>query len=513
MLKGELPPRPALDAYLIDRYREFVSGLLDVTDNIVNGEVVHPPEVVRHDDDDPYLVVAADKGTAHLSDTANQVSAQYGFWLGDAFASGGSNGYDHKKEGITARGAWECVQPPLPQARRRRADAAVHHGGHRRHVGDVFGNGAAAQPATKLVAAFNHCTSSSTRRPIRESELRRARALFALPRSSWKDYDASLISHGGGIFERSAKAIPLSAEARALLGIEANRAERRGSDPRASCRAKVDLLYNGGIGTYIKASTEDERGGRRPRQRSRARRRDGRARAGHRRGRQPRADAARAARSTGCAAASSTPTRSTTPAASTCRTTRSTSRSCSTSCCAKGADREPRAERNKILAEMTDEVSELVLEDNRHQALALTLDGLRSAARYEDYVTFVDELTAAGVVNRADDAMPPREELLASPAPRSGPAAPAARGADGAREELGVRQRRSRRRSSTTSRAVRSSMRTFPSACAPASASISSSIRCGGRSSRPRRSTTSSTKPASGCSPSSWPRRARTSAR
>ena len=141
VLKGQLPPRPALDAYLVDRYREFVSGLLDITDNIVGGKVVHPPEVVLRDEDDPYLVVAADKGTAHLSDTANQVSAQYGFWLGDAFASGGSNGYDHKKEGITARGAWECI---------------VHHfqilgvnverepftvAGIGDMAGDVFGNG------------------------------------------------------------------------------------------------------------------------------------------------------------------------------------------------------------------------------------------------------------------------------------------------------------------------------------------------------------------------------------
>ena len=141
VLKGDVPPRPALDAYLIDRYREFVSGLLDVTDNLVDGSVVHPPEVVRHDEPDPYLVVAADKGTAHLSDTANRVSAQYGFWLGDAFASGGSNGYDHKKEGITARGAWECVRHHFRNLGVDVQSEPFTMAGIGDMSGDVFGNG------------------------------------------------------------------------------------------------------------------------------------------------------------------------------------------------------------------------------------------------------------------------------------------------------------------------------------------------------------------------------------
>ena len=144
MLKGDVPPRPALDAYLVDRYREFVSGLLDVTDNIVDGKVLHPPEVVRHDGDDPYLVVAADKGTAHLSDTANSVSAQYGFWLGDAFASGGSVGYDHKKMGITARGAWECVKHHFRNLGHDVQTQPFTMAGIGDMAGDVFGNGAAA---------------------------------------------------------------------------------------------------------------------------------------------------------------------------------------------------------------------------------------------------------------------------------------------------------------------------------------------------------------------------------
>ena len=156
VLKGNVPPRPALDAYLIDRYREFVSGLLDVTDNIVDGKVLHPPEVVRQDGDDPYLVVAADKGTAHLSDTANSVSAQYGFWLDDAFACGGSAGYDHKKMGITARGAWECVKHHFRNLGLDVQKEPFTVVGIGDMAGDVFGNGLLQSRATKLVAAFNH---------------------------------------------------------------------------------------------------------------------------------------------------------------------------------------------------------------------------------------------------------------------------------------------------------------------------------------------------------------------
>ena len=176
VLKGDVPTRPALDDYLINRYREFVSGLLDVTDNIVDGKVVHPPEVVRQDGDDPYLVVAADKGTAHLSDTANRVSAQYGFWLGDAFASGGSVGYDHKKVGITARGAWECVKHHFRNLGHDVQTQPFTLAGIGDMAGDVFGNGLLMSKATKLVAAFNHAPHLHRPRPRSGEELRRARA-------------------------------------------------------------------------------------------------------------------------------------------------------------------------------------------------------------------------------------------------------------------------------------------------------------------------------------------------
>ena len=211
VLKGNVPPRPALDAYLVDRYREFVSGLLDVTDNIVDGKVLHPPEVVRHDGDDPYLVVAADKGTAHLSDTANSVSAQYGFWLGDAFASGGSVGYDHKKMGITARGAWECVKHHFRNLGLDVQTEPFTMRRHRRHGGRRLRQRRAAEPRHEAGGRLQpRCTSSSTPIPTPRRASRSASGCSGCPRSSWRDYDAALISKGGGVFDRSAKAIPLS---------------------------------------------------------------------------------------------------------------------------------------------------------------------------------------------------------------------------------------------------------------------------------------------------------------
>src|SRR5512144_945283 len=180
VLKGNVPPRPALDAYLVDRYRQFVSGLLDVTDNLVDGQVVHPPEVVRHDEPDPYLVVAADKGTAHLSDTANRVSAQYGFWLGDAFASGGSNGYDHKREGITARGAWECVKHHFRTLGVDVQQDPFTMMGIGDMSGDVFGNGALRSRTVRLVGAFNHAHIFLDPDPDPEASFAERERLFAL---------------------------------------------------------------------------------------------------------------------------------------------------------------------------------------------------------------------------------------------------------------------------------------------------------------------------------------------
>jgi len=236
-------------------YKLFLCGLLDVTDNVVKGVVVPPTHVVRHDEDDPYLVVAADKGTATFSDYANSVSADYGFWLGDAFASGGSVGYDHKKMGITARGAWESVKRHFRALGVNTQTTAFTVAGIGDMSGDVFGNGMLLSEHIKLVVAFDHRHIFIDPAPdVAKSFAERAR-MFALPRSSWDDYDKSLISAGGGLYARGAKSITLSPEARAILGIKV--AELTPVDLLyAILQAPVDLLYNGGIGTYIKASYE-----------------------------------------------------------------------------------------------------------------------------------------------------------------------------------------------------------------------------------------------------------------
>ncbi len=236
-------------------YQAFVSGLLDLTDNIVGGTIVPPSRTVRYDGDDPYLVVAADKGTATFSDIANAISSSYGFWLGDAFASGGSAGYDHKVMGITARGAWESVRRHARAIGKNADTDPLVVVGIGDMSGDVFGNGLLRSSHLKLVAAFDHrhIFFDPDPDPV-ESYAERAR-LFALPRSSWDDYDRELISAGGGVFARTAKHIDLSSEMQRVLATD-----RSTFTPlellSVILRAPVDVLWNGGIGTYVKASTE-----------------------------------------------------------------------------------------------------------------------------------------------------------------------------------------------------------------------------------------------------------------
>ena len=247
--------REALQSEAIACYRTFLSGLLDITDNIVGGDVVPPDRVVRYDDDDPYLVVAADKGTATFSDIANEISAEYGFWLGDAFASGGSQGYDHKAMGITARGAWESVKRHFRELGIdiQAEDFTVVGIGDM--SGDVFGNGMLLSPHIKLLGAFNHAHIFLDPDPDPERSFAERQRLFRLPRSSWSDYDREVISAGGGVWPRTAKSIPISDGLRAAFAIDAQELW-----PveliREILRAPVDLLWNGGIGTYVKASTE-----------------------------------------------------------------------------------------------------------------------------------------------------------------------------------------------------------------------------------------------------------------
>jgi glutamate dehydrogenase len=247
--------RDAVQSEGIAAYRIFMSSMLDITDNLDIDQVVPPSDVVRHDGDDPYLVVAADKGTATFSDLANEIARAHGFWLDDAFASGGSTGYDHKKMGITARGAWVSVERHF---REMNVDLAAHPFtvvGVGDMSGDVFGNGMLRERTIKLVAAFDHRDIFIDPEPDAELSFKERQRLFNLPRSSWQDYDRYLISPGGGVFSRSAKEIVLSAQARAALGVTVARPTPQ-EVITAILKAPVDLLWFGGIGTYVKASNE-----------------------------------------------------------------------------------------------------------------------------------------------------------------------------------------------------------------------------------------------------------------
>jgi len=258
VVRGDLRglDRAAVQERVAGAYRTFVDALLDVTDDRDGDRVVHPPRTVVHDGDDPYLVVAADKGTATFSDLANEVSERRGFWLGDAFASGGSSGYDHKAMGITARGAWVSV-------RRHLRELGVDPDGPLTVVGvgdmsgDVFGNGMLLSDELRLVAAFDHrhVFLDPDPDPVRSAAERRR--LFALPGSSWDDYDRSALSPGGGVHRRDAKSVPLSPQVRARLGVDAEELSPA-ELVRAVLRAPVDLLWNGGIGTYVRAADETD---------------------------------------------------------------------------------------------------------------------------------------------------------------------------------------------------------------------------------------------------------------
>ncbi|MFC4000257.1 NAD-glutamate dehydrogenase [Prauserella oleivorans] len=249
--------REAYQAEGIACYRMFISGLLDLTDNLVEGRTVPARDVVRYDGDDNYLVVAADKGTAKFSDIANEVAMSYGFWLGDAFASGGSMGYDHKAMGITAKGAWESVKRHFRELGVDTQSEDFTVVGIGDMAGDVFGNGMLLSEHIRLVAAFNHLHIFLDPNPDAASSYRERKRLFELPRSTWDDYDRSLISEGGGVYPRSAKTIPITPQVREALGLPAGvRAMSPAELVHAILQAPVDLLWNGGIGTYVKAETE-----------------------------------------------------------------------------------------------------------------------------------------------------------------------------------------------------------------------------------------------------------------
>lgn len=253
------------DAYMAEGircYQTFIRGMLDITDNLVEGQVVPPANTVRHDADDPYLVVAADKGTASFSDIANAVSAEYGFWLDDAFASGGSVGYDHKAMGITARGAWESVKRHFRHLGKDIQDPSDSNNrftvvGIGDMSGDVFGNGMLLSPNIKLLAAFNHLHIFIDPTPDTAASFAERERLFHLPRSTWDDYDKPLISQGGGVFSRQDKAIAITPEMKAAFAIE-NDSLTPDELIHALLKAPVDLIWNGGIGTYVKSQSETD---------------------------------------------------------------------------------------------------------------------------------------------------------------------------------------------------------------------------------------------------------------
>ena len=406
-------PNPAIDrdAWLAEgteSYRVFIRSLLSVTDNIVEDKVVHPADVVLHDGDDPYFVVAADKGTATFSDVANAIALERGFWLGDAFASGGSNGYDHKAMGITAKGAWISVQRHFLEMSIDVQEQTVRVVGCGDMSGDVFGNGMLLSKALKLVAAFDHRHIFIDPDPNPAKSWEERKRMFDLPRSSWDDYDRKVMSKGGMIVPRSQKSIDLTPEARATLGLEEETIDPT-SLISAILKAPVDLIWFGGIGTYIKASHQTH------------------AQVGDPINDPLRVDAKDIRAKVigeGANLAINQAGRIEFAMHGGRINTDFIDNSAGVDCSdnevnikiplnremTQGRLGEP--ERNKLLASMTDEVSELVLEDNRLQSLALSIAESRGAAGIPGFVRTIEILEAAGRLDRKVEGLDSSDVLL-----------------------------------------------------------------------------------------------------
>jgi glutamate dehydrogenase len=390
----------------IAAYRIFISALLDITDNVRDGKVVPPRQVVRHDADDPYLVVAADKGTATFSDIANEISAAHNFWLGDAFASGGSAGYDHKKMAITARGAWECVKRHF-----REMDIDIHSQPFRvvgvgDMSGDVFGNGMLLSEHIELVAAFDHRDIFIDPSPG-PGALAERRRLFDLPRSSWQDYDRAKISKGGGVFSRGAKSIPLSEETRKLLGVAAASVTPT-ELIRAVLKCQTDLLWFGGIGTYLRASSESDADvGDRANDALRVAAAEVRAKVigeGANLGVTQRARIEFAARGG----------RINTDFIDNSAGVNTSDQEVNIKIAVAPATRSGKlgpAARNKLLADMTEDVAAASLRNNYQQSLALSLAERRSAPELADYAVLMRALEAGKLLDRTLEALPSDMEM------------------------------------------------------------------------------------------------------
>jgi glutamate dehydrogenase len=386
-------------------YETFLRGLLDLTDNLIERRIVPPAGVVRRDSDDAYLVVAADKGTAAFSDIANRVAREYNFWLGDAFASGGSNGYDHKKMGITARGAWESVKRHFLEMGMAGKDFTVVGIGDM--SGDVFGNGMLQSRHIKLVGAFDHRHIFLDPTPDTDASYRERERLFQLPRSSWADYDPLLISRGGGVYPRSAKAIAVTPEVKQALSVEAD-SLTPDELIRALVKAPVDLLYNGGIGTYVKAKSETnfevgDRGNDAVRVNGMELRCQVVAEGGNlgftqlgrieyaMRGGRINTDAIDNSAGVDCS-----------------------DHEVNIKIVLDSAVRNSElseSERNALLAQMTDEVAELVLRDNYFQALSLSISEARGPTLLDYQARFMRALEREGRLSRAIEFLPSEEEI------------------------------------------------------------------------------------------------------
>jgi glutamate dehydrogenase len=403
------PPaqREALQAEVVACYTTLMQGMLDITDTIAGDAPVPPKDVVRHDGDDPYLVVAADKGTATFSDIANGIAIEYGFWLGDAYASGGSDGYDHKAMAITARGAWETVKRHFRELGVDIQSTDFTCVGVGDMSGDVFGNGMLRSPHTKLVAAFDHRHVFLDPDPDPARSFAERKRLFDLPRSSWADYDKALISKGGGVYERSLKSVPLSQEARARLGIDSERPTPMALI-QAILKAPVDLLWFGGIGTYVKSSHEAQ------------------SEAGDRANDAVRIDGAMIrARVVGEGANLAVTQRGRIEYA--LGGGRINTDAIDNSAGVDTSDHEVNIkillnaavtsgdltmkQRNELLHAMTDEVAALVLRDNYLQGLALSLEEHERVDRFDRHVRVMRELERAQLLDRAVEELPDDEAL------------------------------------------------------------------------------------------------------
>jgi glutamate dehydrogenase len=388
-------------------YRTFIRALLDITDNVRGDKVIPPERTVRYDPDDPYLVVAADKGTATFSDTANALAAEYGFWLGDAFASGGSAGYDHKKMGITAKGGWECVKRHFRELGVDTQSQEFSVAGIGDMAGDVFGNGMLLSPHIRLVAAFNHQHVFLDPEPDAARGFRERERLFNLPRSTWADYDTKIVSRGGGVFPRNAKEIALSPQARALLGLETPKATPT-EIIRAILRLPVDLLWNGGIGTYVKASWEANSAvGDRTNDAVRIDGRDLRCKVVGEGGNLGLSQLGRIEYSLRGG-------RMNTDFVDNSGGVDCSDHEVNIKILLKTVQERTRLttpERNRLLATMTDDVGQLVLRDNYLQSQAISLLQANAPERLGEHAHFIRSLELGGVLDRALEYLPSAEEI------------------------------------------------------------------------------------------------------